>query len=142
MPQFPFTENLSNRSYYRPSLEDPRDQPKIWSNRPAQSFYPNTDYTGLGVTAGLFASGFIPFRDGRLWDQYNSFVRGVEEYSPGSVLRTFQLSNFFSQFESSVQRGMFISPQELGNNEVYLDYLNRLIGPAAVAIVTGKQLES
>ena len=47
---------------------------------------------------GIGAAGFLPVgKTGKhAWDYYVNAFRGVEEYSPGGIFRTFQLSNIFS----------------------------------------------
>ena len=90
------------REYYGPSLQDPREQPQLWSSRTPTPFYQDqSNVAGAAlIGAGVIGSGFMPFKGKRLWDYYTAGLRGIEEYSPGGVLRTFQASTFFSQFTS------------------------------------------
>jgi hypothetical protein len=123
------------RRYYGPGLQDPRDQPPVWTAEPARAFYEDAHpLTNVGIAAGVAvgvgALGFIPTNKGRVWDWYVKGLRAVEEYSPGGVMRTFQLSSFFSQFETAVAKGTFIKPELLARNERYATYLSRLIGQA------------
>ena len=130
----PYNQNyITGRGYYGPSLQDPRFQPQLISNRPSEPFY-KKDYpssrlltTGT-VAAGLFGSGFIGWKGKRLWDYYVPAMGLAEEYSPGAILRTFQLSNFFSQFTSSARRGLTFTSRDLSTNTVYQQYLLKLIG--------------
>jgi hypothetical protein len=89
---------------------------------------------GAGATA-IGALGFAVLKKGQggnIWDRYVSGLRGIEEYSPGAVLRTFQLSTFFSRFTSTNKAEMFISPEILRSNKVYRSYLSALIGGSEV----------
>ena len=120
------------REYYGPSLQDPRSQEPIWSNRPPSPFYKDQSNIGtaLLVGGGVIGSGFIPTNSGRLWDYYTRAVRNVEEYSPGGVLRTFQGSTFLSQFTSQAQQGFQISGSYLAEqeNRPLRNYLATLVG--------------
>lgn len=127
------------RRYYGPSLSDPRDQPPNWLSDPRKDFYEashptsNLVYAGAGVAA-LGAFGFMPIGKGKRGiDLGIGLIRGIEEYSPAAVFRTFQASNFLSQFETPVRQGLHISPTLLRENDVYTDYLARLIGSEATA---------
>lgn len=108
------------------SAQDP-----LYTDRPPEPFY-STNYSRLLTTAtvggGLFASGFISTKTGNVWDKYVSGLQHLEEYSPGGILRTFQLSTFFSQFKSLPKEGLFVSPQLLQQNNNYRQYLGTLIG--------------
>ena len=134
MPTFPFTSNLSTgRTYYGPSLENPRNPSPVWTGRDSPGAYSeshptsNLFYAGLGF-GSLLGSGFIKLgQDKRLWDHYVTGLRFLEEYSPAGIFKTFQLSNFFSQFESATQK-VNISADLLKQNQHYRDYLHKLIG--------------
>lgn len=132
MPRYPNVFDFgASREYYGPSISDPRKQPDLWTTRPPSGFYDEQHpvssmlLTG-GVAAGIFASGYIPFRQGRMWDKYVGLMRGVEEYSPSGILRTFQASTFFSQFTSQARRGFYVRP-----DRAYANYLATLIGETA-----------
>lgn len=127
---YPFTTNLNTgyREYYGPSLEDPREAvTPMYTTRTQEPFY-QSSIVPFSVGVGtLFASGFIPIGRGRrLWDPYVSAIRAVEEYSPASILRTFQLSPIFSQFTTPSL--MELSAQTLRENRAYTNYLTTLIG--------------
>jgi hypothetical protein len=49
----------------------------------------------------------------KVFDYYMSGLRGVEEFSPGFIFRTFQLSHLFSPYETLSQRTRFIPPEVL-----------------------------
>jgi hypothetical protein len=120
------------REYYGPSRQDPRDQQATWSHRPPTPFYPEQNRLGTAalVGAGIVGSGFLPAGGGkRVWDYYVKGMRGIEEYSPGGVLRTFQMSPFFSQFGTE-HRGLQLSAKflEHEDNKHVLEYLTGLIG--------------
>ena len=134
MAQYPFVYNYqTGRTYYGPSLDDKKPTPQLWL-RGAQTPFYNKDNppskvawaaAGLGAAA---AAGFLPKpAGGRVWDWYVKGIRAVEEYSPAQILRTFQLSNFFSQFETAT-RTLKISPELLRANRPYAEYLSQLIG--------------
>jgi hypothetical protein len=135
VPRYPFTVSLdAAQQYYGPSLSRPQDAPTLYSAEPQGSFY-ESSALGFGIGVGaLFASGFIPTgKGGRVWDWYTNIARGIEEYSPGAVLRTFQISPFISQFQSTAKVGAAYSAEFLADpaNIKYLDYLTKLIGPDA-----------
>lgn len=140
-PGYPYRNMGRSDSVYDPFFEDPRKQPPMWSDRPAQNFYEGQGHTvSAALVAGtIVGSGFLPIGKGRrLWDKYVPWMRAVEEYSPGAFLRTFQVSNFFSQFESVGAAGRFISPQLLQANTQYSDYLRRLIGEQGGVATAGR----
>lgn len=134
MPSFPFTSNLNTgRTYYGPSLESPQNPKPIWTGRDAPGLYDeshptsNLIYAGLGF-GSLLGSGFISLgKNKRVWDYYLKGLRGIEEYSPAGMFKTFQLSNFFSQFETATQ-DIHISADLLKQNIPYRDYLYKVIG--------------
>lgn len=136
MPRYPSTISLTDaRGYYGPSREDPRSQPRVWSNRPPSGFYEeshpaSTMAIGSLAVGSAFASGFIKVGDRRLWDYYVSGIRGIEEYSPGGIFRTFQDSTFFSQFTSPARQGFSVGGEFLRSQEGrgYARYLSTLIG--------------
>lgn len=84
---------------------------------------------GLGAAAGLTAfgaSGFIPFKDKRLWDYYINAVRGVETGFPAAILRTFRVSESLSPLETWSK--ISISAPEMKRAGVYTDYLRHVFG--------------
>ena len=142
MEDYPMIQDLNTgRSLYGPSLSGPSKIPQ-WS---PQDFEDESSATKnvslalgtLGVTA---ASGFISTEKGNLWDHYTSAIRAAEQYSPAGFLRTFQISNFTSQFSSSVRdSGLKITGEQLEENIPYQRYLSELIGPSGE---TGRRLIS
>lgn len=134
MADFPFVYNLTTgRAYYGPSMQDPKKAEPMWLTEQQKPYYekahPTSDiWKTVAAVGGVFASGFIPVGKGRLWDYYVRGIRAVEEYSPAQILRTFQLSTFFSQFESVGRRGFDISAELLARNQPYAQYLAKLIG--------------
>ena len=132
MARFPFVYNFNTaRAYYGPSLEDPRKQGPSWTSAEQVPPYDESHGPARAISAalvggGLLASGFLPYKGKRLWDVYNPVIRAVEEYSPGTILRTFQLSNFFSQFQTYAPK--FIDPELLRANESLAEYYTKLMG--------------
>lgn len=131
MADYPFTQNFSQvRSYYGPALGRAKEETP-WLDEEQTPFYQDQSRLGTAAVAagGIFASGFIPFGKGNLWNQYTRAIRAVEEYSPSQILRTFQFSNIASQF--SKQDNIFISPDLLSQNPYQSDYLLKLIGDSS-----------
>jgi hypothetical protein len=122
----------TNRTYYGPSLQDPRSQKTLWSNRPPSAFYQDQSSVNNAavIGAGIAAAGSIPIRGSRVWDYYVAGIRGAEEYSPGGVLRTFQASTFFSQFTTQGRKGFRVSGDYLAGSQgkPLRDYLTTMIG--------------
>lgn len=132
MAKFPFIYNYDNaRAYYGPSLEDPRKQTRpYWMTEQDASLYSDSHPFSLAATAATvggtaFASGFAPWKNQRLWNHYVPFVRAIEEYSPGQIFRTFQVSNFLSQFEK--RPDLFLSPADLAKNQTYAQYMTKVL---------------
>jgi len=130
----PFNQSYRGfyRDYYEPSQEPASEVEPTWTDEPAEDFYRDqhpwrkTGAFGAGV-AGLIALGFVPTRQGkRVWDFYASFARAVEEYSPGHILRTFQMSTLMSPFEKATQNVVF-SPEILANNQDLKSYFAHLL---------------
>lgn len=133
MPNF-----ASGRTYYGPMLYP--NQGPWYSSEEQQVVHPwRSSLTNLSLTAGvlggIYGSGFIPYKGLPLWNRYAGAMRTLEEYSPGGILRTFQLSTLFSSFgtgviEAGVNRPNFgfISPEGLAKSPKYLEYISRLIG--------------
>ncbi len=124
----------SGRTYYGPALPTNGAPPELWTTgeqRPAQdtsSSAWNTFKFGA-VTGGIAAAGFLKTKRGNVWDAYLKGIRAAEEYSPGGVLRTLQLSNMLSPYASSVRNAdLHIGPDLFSRNTVYRDYLTRVIG--------------
>lgn len=139
MQKLPTYSLTQGREYYGPSLASPKAAPQtMWTDRPAEDFYEKSHGNkGLWFAAGtaaLIGSGFLPSlttSGGRMWDDYVRFIRGVEEYSPGAVLRTFQASTFFSQYTSRSKEAYTILGSTLKEQKPLLEYLTKLIGEKA-----------
>lgn len=130
----PFSNFNKARAYYGPSLSDPRDQPEHWSDSPQKLSRPiggqltnfAASVAGLGGLVGL---GYAKFGSRTGWDYAVPAMRAFEEYSPFRMFRTFQLSAAFSPFESITRKSnVFLSPELLGQNKQYTEYLRALIG--------------
>jgi len=80
---------------------------------------------GFGAAA-ITASGFIPFRGGRLWDPYLSGIRTVETGFPGAILRTFRVSEFLSPLES--WNKLHVPQQIMASGGKYADFLQSMYG--------------
>jgi len=87
---------------------------------------------GVNTIAGI---GAIPTGEkGRVWDYYLRAFRAIEEYSPGQILRTFELSRIFGPLETAAKTSRFYSPEllaELGGTRegrAWIDYLSKLTG--------------
>jgi hypothetical protein len=122
------------RDYYGSSLSTYREQPTIGQG-PQSIPYP---YSGqlakLGLVsaglAGLIGAGFIRLPNGGnvLSKYYMPVIRGVEEYSPSRILRTLQVSNFFSQFEDA-GRATRVIPSSVLDESLHLQrYFTALTG--------------
>lgn len=130
--RFPYVVSSAGRGYYGPSLQS--SQPAFYTIKPQKNGVPDNESNlavakfGLGVAA-LGAAGFIQTKHGNIWDKYVAGMRAVEEYSPGNIFRTFQLSTMASPFESSVRNAnLFLHPDLLAKNKTYTNYLSQLIG--------------
>jgi hypothetical protein len=134
MAKYPFTHNYSSgRSYYGGALSNQPTQEPAWSTRRAPDFYegshPASNLIKAGaIGTGLFAAGFLPTKDGRVWDYYAKGLRGMEEFSPAGMMRTFQISNIASQFETTSIKGFHVGSQQLNDNPILRDYYSKLIG--------------
>lgn len=134
MAQFPFVYNYqTGRTYYGPALEEKAPTPQLWLRGPQTPFYerdnpPSKVAWAAAGTGAAFAAGFLPTKKGgRIWDWYVKGIRAVEEYSPAQIFRTFQLSTFFSQFETATKT-LKLTPELLRGNRPYAEYLAQLIG--------------
>jgi hypothetical protein len=135
MNRFPFVyDYTSGRAYYGSTLKSHQNNPEIWTNQQQKPRVSDKDSwknfaVTAGVVGGIGAAGFLPTKTGNIWDKYLYGIRTAEEFSPGGVLRTLQLSNIFGPFSSKVRNAnLFISPELLGNNYTYTNYLSKLIG--------------
>lgn len=82
---------------------------------------------GIGVGAAA-ASGFIPYRKGRIFDHYVSGIRSIETAFPSAILRTFRVSESLSPLES--YNKIHVSKDTLAQGNKYSEYLKRLFGPS------------
>lgn len=124
------------RDYYGPALKTNKnkEEKQYWTDEAYRPTY-SPSYAlgrtgkfalGLGAVAG---AGFIPYKNGTVWDKYLTGIRSAEEYFPAGFLRTFQLGTALSPLSSTVRRGKtFISPEYLQANDTYREYLAKLIG--------------
>lgn len=109
---------------------------KITASGP-QTPQPGEDPFGLvqlGVgTLGVASIGFIPTRNGRVWDHYVKLAKAVESGFPGGVLKTFRVSESISIFESwkhlHVNKKVFE-----GSGNSYADFLRRTFGEKADSV--------
>lgn len=147
MANFPFIFDYKTaRAYYGPSLEDPTRQKKpYWMDQEQVSPFSDSHPPSLAIAAAMaggaaFASGFLPYGNQKLWNKYVPFIRAIEEYSPGGILKTFQTSNFFSQFEK--RPDLFLTPEVLAKNPTYSQYLTKVLdsGPGTWQRLIGEGL--
>ncbi len=132
MAQSPFK---TARDYYGQALPN-QSQSSYWTSEEQKPPYSTSSSFSNSVKftatlGGIGAAGFLPVgKTGKhAWDYYVNAFRGVEEYSPGGIFRTFQLSNIFSSFETPVRNAnLHISPESLRKNKTYIKYLAQLIG--------------
>lgn len=87
---------------------------------------------GVGALALLGRHKFSPDRRG--WDYLIHAVRAIEEYSPGHIFRTFQISHMMSPLETPSLQKRFFSPELLSqlrrteSGRAWIDHLTRLVG--------------
>jgi hypothetical protein len=143
-----YTLSKAGQSYYGPSLQannlrqkttySQGEQPPVISN--TESTINLSKFAAVVGTAA--AIGNLPYKGGNIWDKYTNAMRMAEEYSPAGILKTFQLSNIFSSYESSVRNAnLFISPAQLASNKRYASYLSQLIGETAENPVYSRLLQ-
>jgi len=89
---------------------------------------------GAGIGA-LALFGRAQLRPGyRGFDLYSQIARGIEEYSPGRVFRTFQVSQMLSSLETPSLQYKYFSPDIIrdiratGQGRGWLDHLSRVTG--------------
>ncbi len=97
----------SNNSNFSPS----------WSYSDQQQSQVGSTLSGysklFGIAGSIYAAGHIPIGDKKLFDYYSQGLRYFEEYTPGRIGRTLQLSTFMSPFESSSRAYKFFSPSNI-----------------------------
>ncbi len=120
------------RSYYQSALDaNRRDRNAIyWSDQEAETPDTALPWLKVGAVGGAaFMAGSLPFGKGNVWDKYVGGLRHFEEYFFGRIPRTLQLSNIFSQFESSANSLRTISPTQIGEwGKGHLSYLETISG--------------
>lgn len=85
----------------------------------------NLSAFGLGIGTAA-ASGFLPYKGGRLWDKYIAGARVIETAFPAAILRTFRISEFLSPLES--YRKVGLGPTQLEQGGKYSQYLKSIFG--------------
>lgn len=132
---FPFTTRIPGRDYYGVALPEREPETAIWSSGSQPVPHPYSEQLArLGIVsvgaAAVFGAGFLHAGEGRnvFSRYYLPAFRSIEEYSPGRVLRTFQLSNFFSQFATESRLTRFLPAETLLANESVRQYYSRLVG--------------
>jgi intein/homing endonuclease len=79
----------------------PADPITAFGPQPPQPSETLSPLAKLGfASAGIMASGFIPYGGGRLWDVYLQGIRTAETAFPAAILRTFRISEFLSPLET------------------------------------------
>lgn len=81
-----------------------------------------------GTLSGIHFLGKRRFGNKTLYDRFVNIARMIEEYSPGNIFRTFQLSSFFSQFTSEALQPRFFEPQLFLKDAKLHRYFSNLIG--------------
>jgi len=132
---FPFTTKIQGRDYYGTALQDRAPESAIWSSGTQPVPHPySQQLANLGIVsvgaAAVFGAGFLNAGQGR--NVFNKYyvpaLRGIEEYSPGRILRTFQASNFFSQFTTEARATRFIPADVLRKNKDLAQYYGKPAG--------------
>jgi hypothetical protein len=107
------------------------EQPTRWSSEGQATESP---HYGTMAAVGLGAVGFhLAGRGAKIlgkqgYDYVVPWIRSLEEYSPGGIFRTFQLSNFFSQFTTEAQPTRFFDPEYFISNSARRRYWSTVIG--------------
>jgi len=109
LPTYPFTYNTNA------GLQTSNE----WTSGSQSVPYSTTEQTlgwgkfGLGVGAlGLLGQHQFTSNK-RGWDYLIQGVRGIEEYSPGKVFRTFQVSHMLSPLEAAARQSRYFSPENI-----------------------------
>ena len=111
MANYPYTYKIDSAEGYttkRPWLEGEQPVPHTLSEqlRGVTKF-------GLGVGIASLI-GRHQFQSGKLgWDYYINGIRTLEEYSPGHIFRTFQLSHLMSPLESASRVYRYHQPTDI-----------------------------
>jgi hypothetical protein len=106
------------RAFYGSALPvQPGDQQPYWTSG-QQTLPPNPTGSNLFSVAatlgGLGALGMARLPSGRrVFDYYMSGIRAFEEFSPGFVFRTFQLSHLLSPWETAARQTRYLPPEML-----------------------------
>jgi hypothetical protein len=120
LPPFsgPYVYGLHDQQYH-PDAIGRSEEYSPWTSGPQPLPVTTADATlgwakfGAGIGA-LALAGRIPVGGGkRVFDWYISAARALEEYSPGRVFRTFQISSMMSPLGQASQQFRYVSPEML-----------------------------
>jgi len=78
------------------------------------------------ASGGIAAAGFIPTKNGRVWDKYLQGIRTAETAFPSAILRTFRTSEILSPLESWDKVEMPAKQMVLGGK--YSEFLKTTFG--------------
>lgn len=100
----------------------------IFGPQPQQPGEEPANLSAFGLGAGtVAASGFLPYKGGRLWDKYLGGARAIETAFPSAILRTFRISEVLSPLETYNQVGL--GPTQMEKGGKYAKYLKNVFGP-------------
>lgn len=131
----PFTGKLgvSGKEYYAAALQSHTEQATYSSGGqsipdPYGHQLRNIGLAGLGIGA-VIRSGMIKTGGTNVFSKYYmSTIRGIEEFSPGKILRTMQVGNLLSQFSDQAKITRIITGQTLHNEPALQEFLTRTTG--------------
>ncbi len=137
----PYVHNFrTGRDYYDSALEDSSGTspglafgPQPVQHTTAHQLFGLTKL-GLGVGALRFLGRLHTNEGYRGYDAYIGLARTLEEYSPGKIFRTFQVSNMLSPLERATQSYRYFSPDIIRqlraspSGQVWLQHMSRLTG--------------
>lgn len=138
MPTTPFLYSLRDNQLTEYSDSNSLSQP-TWISGPqtvpvsAESQLGGLAKFGLGIGA-VAGFGYLPIGDKRGWDYITHAIRAVEEYSPGKIFRTFQVSNMLSSLESPAAVPRSFSPELISKirdtraGVDWIEHVSRLTG--------------
>jgi hypothetical protein len=110
-----------------------------YTSGPQRPVHPSSQWAGSTLTfgagiGGLALFGRARFGNQRGYDYYIRAARAIEEYSPGKILRTFQVSQLLSPLESASRQYRYFSPsiiadiQQSASGKAWLGYMSKLTG--------------